>query len=77
MNVRIGSDIAINTAFWRSDVEPDERSPRNATWDTTLLRVVELEWPRSGRLIVRCIDEVGRPLAFTRHELELMGARNG
>lgn len=63
MNLRIGARITI---------------PGDLRHDHTRLQVAELAWvPPHQRLNVYMVDDAGRELALTPHELALNGARNG
>lgn len=80
MNLGLGQEVWVRERAWPADMDPEERTARNAAKHDVVypFTVTELEWTKPHqRLIVRGTDDAGRPVAFTRHELQINGASNG
>lgn len=77
MNLRKGAIVFVDSLGW-GDMPAAERTSRNATSHAIVGHTVrDIEWVPPHQRIVVTLDNYGRELRMTPHELELNGALNG
>ena len=74
MSYRDGAHMTIEHRVWPRDMDDEDRTPQNAAVVHWLVRSLGPEWlPKSQRMVVRLMNQVGTEFSLTRHEMALNG----